>query len=144
MVCPETVVPSKPTERRTTVQTSEIPVVLIVEDNPDNMLTIKALLSGRCRVVEASDGKSGIEKTYQYKPDLVLMDIALPGINGIEVLKELRKDDELGRIPIIAVSASAMKGDRESLMAHGFDGYLSKPIEARLFFEIIDEWIALA
>jgi len=117
------------------------PVVLVVEDNSDNMLTIKALLSGRCEVIEAEDGKMGIEKTYRYHPDLILMDIALPGINGIEVLNELRKDSELNHTPIIAVSASAMKGDQEKLMSYGFDGYISKPIDDKQFFKIIEEWI---
>jgi CheY-like chemotaxis protein len=117
------------------------PIILVVEDNPDNMLTIKALLSEKYKVIEAEDGKTGIEKACQYHPNLILMDIALPGINGIEALKEIRKDDNLRHLPVIAVSASAMKGDRESLMSYGFDGYISKPIDDKQFSKIIDEWI---
>jgi signal transduction histidine kinase/CheY-like chemotaxis protein len=117
------------------------PVILVIEDNPDNMLTIKALLPEKYKVVEAEDGKTGIEKACQYHPNLVLMDIALPGINGIEALKEIRKDDSLKHLPIIAVSASAMKGDKENLMSYGFDGYISKPIDDQQFSKIIEEWI---
>jgi len=69
------------------------------------------------------------------------MDIALPGVNGVEALRELRKDRSVNHIPVIAVSASAMKGDRENFMALGFDGYISKPIDEKLFTQVIDGWI---
>jgi len=139
MVCVENEGKNQLKER--SVRTLGKPVVLVVEDNSDNMLTIKALLAGKCEVIEAEDGKIGIEKTYKFHPDLILMDIALPGINGIEALNELRKDTELNNTPIIAVSASAMKGDREKLMSYGFDGYISKPIDDKEFFKMIEEWI---
>jgi len=128
-------------ERRNPIPASGTPVVLIVEDNPDNMMTIKALLSDRCEVAEAEDGVTGIEMAKKYHPNLILMDIALPGVNGIDALNELRKDDQLKDIPVIAVSANAMKGDREDFLAHGFDDYISKPIDNQYFTQVVNEWI---
>jgi len=133
----ETVVP----KRRHPIPASGIPVVLVVEDNPDNMMTIKALLSDRCEVAEAGDGMIGIEMAKKYHPNLILMDIALPGINGIDTLNELRKDDQLKDIPVIAVSANAMKGDKETFFTHGFDDYISKPIDNQHFMQVINAWI---
>jgi len=120
------------------------PKVLIVEDNFDNRLTIKALLYDRCIVLEAEDGKSGIEMARKHQPQLILMDFALPGMNGIEALQELRKDITTQHIPVIAVSASAMKGDREDFLANGFDGYISKPINSKVFEEMMKKWIETA
>lgn len=121
---------------------SGVPVVLVVEDNPDNMITIKALLDERCRIIEATDGLSGIEMARKHLPHLVLMDIALPGMNGIEALNEIRRDELLKDIPVVAVSASAMKGDREDFIALGFDAYVSKPIDNNLFKKTIDEYLS--
>ena len=120
---------------------SGTPVILIVEDNPDNMLTIKALLNGRCHIIEAEDGLAVVELAVLHQPNLILMDIALPGMNGIEVLAELRKLEILHNIPVIAVSASAMKGDREDFIAYGFDDYISKPIDSVLFEKTIKEYL---
>jgi signal transduction histidine kinase/response regulator RpfG family c-di-GMP phosphodiesterase len=130
-----------PRKQPVPIPASDIPVVLVVEDNPDNMLTIKALLFGKCTVLEAEDGIIGIEMAKKHQPHLILMDIALPGVNGVEALRELRKDRSVSHIPVIAVSASAMKGDRENFMALGFDGYISKPIDEKLFTQVIDGWI---
>jgi CheY-like chemotaxis protein len=88
------------------------PLVLVVEDNPDNMLTIMALLAGSCDIIEADDGLKGVEMARKHRPHLILMDIALPGMNGIDALAEIRLDSFLKEIPIIAVSASAMKSDK--------------------------------
>ncbi|MCK9311277.1 MAG: response regulator, partial [Bacteroidales bacterium] len=128
-------------EHRNPIPVSGTPIVLVVEDNPDNMMTIKALLSDRCEVVESENGMTGIEMAKKYHPNLILMDIALPGVNGIDALDELRKDDQLKDIPVIAISANAMKGDREDFLAHGFDGYISKPIDNQHFMEVINKWI---
>jgi CheY-like chemotaxis protein len=105
------------------------PVVLVVEDNPDHLRAMKALLGDRYQVVEAGDGRAGIEQARRHLPDLVLTDMALPGLDGIHTLRGIREDKALQDIPVIAVSASAMKGDREQILAHGFDGYLSKPLD---------------
>lgn len=117
------------------------PLVLVVEDNPDNMITIKALLDGKCSIIEAEDGRTGVEQARKHQPHLILMDIALPEMNGIEALNEIRKDESLEAVPVIAVSASAMKGDREDFIALGFDGYISKPIDSVVFERTIGEFI---
>jgi signal transduction histidine kinase/DNA-binding response OmpR family regulator len=115
------------------------PVVLIVEDNPDNMLAVKAILGESYKVIEARDGHEGIEAATKHLPDLILMDIGLPGMNGIEAFKEIRKNNALSFIPIIALTASAMAQDQESILAYGFDAYLAKPINEKEFFKTINE-----
>lgn len=117
------------------------PVILVVEDNPDNMLTIKALLADKCTVLEADDGLKAINMAIDRHPDLILMDIALPGMNGIDAMQQIRKDKATENIPIIAVTASVMKGDRESLLKLGFNGYISKPIDHRNFSFVIQTWL---
>ncbi len=112
-------------------------VILIVEDNPDNMVTFKAVLSDTYKLLEAVDGKQGLEMAQQYQPDLILMDIALPVMNGIEALDEIRKDANISTTPVIAVSASAMKGDKEDFIQCGFNQYLSKPIDPEMLLKAI-------
>jgi CheY-like chemotaxis protein/anti-sigma regulatory factor (Ser/Thr protein kinase) len=115
------------------------PVVLVVEDNPDNLRTAKALLSDRYQVIGACDGKEGIRQARAHLPDIILMDIAMPRMDGLEALAVIRADEKLRHIPVIAATASAMKGDRETILAHGFDGYVSKPIDAELLKKILRE-----
>lgn len=115
------------------------PVILVVEDNPDNMKTVRALLTETCTVVEAVDGRTGIEQARSHLPDLILMDISLPVTDGFAALEEIRADKDLCPIPVIALTARAMVGDREEILARGFDGYLSKPIDAELFHQTIQE-----
>jgi CheY-like chemotaxis protein len=117
------------------------PLILVVEDNPDNLLTMKALIPGNIKILEAGDGITGVELAKSSLPDLILMDIALPGMNGIQALMELRKERTTRMIPVIAVSASAMKGDREHFLKFGFNDYISKPIDSGLFPEIIEKWV---
>ncbi|SHE34412.1 response regulator [Alkalibacter saccharofermentans] len=114
-------------------------VVLVVEDNPDNMTTVKALLEDHHTVLEAVNAHEGIEMAKQYLPNLVLMDIALPDINGIEAFKKIRKMPQLQHIPVIALTASVMKHDRETILSHGFDAFIAKPIIANEFFIVINE-----
>lgn len=135
---------SKPkTEKQDPRPQNGPPVILVVEDNPDNMLTIKALIDGYGQVLEAMDGISGIELALLHQPNLILMDIALPGMNGIETLQEMRKNDILREVKIVAVSASAMKGDREHFISCGFNDYISKPIDHQLFYQMITETIGI-
>lgn len=115
------------------------PRILIVEDNPDNMTSIRALLSEKYSVIEASNGKEGIEAARKNQPDLILMDIALPILDGIEAFKKIRKEIQLQHIPVIALTASAMIHDRETILAHGFDAYIAKPIEENIFFKTIND-----
>lgn len=126
-------------QKSTNPEISGKPVVLVVEDNPDNMITVKALLAERFTVLEASDGIEGIRMAKSYIPHLILMDIALPGVNGIEALKAIRSNLETEQIPIVALTASAMEHQREAILAEGFDGYITKPILADHFYQILDE-----
>jgi signal transduction histidine kinase/CheY-like chemotaxis protein/HAMP domain-containing protein len=119
--------------------TRDRPVVLVVEDNPDNMLTVKAVLQKNYHVIEAIDGKQGIEQAVTHKPDLILMDISLPVMDGTLALKGIREQEILRDVPVVALTASAMKGNREDILALGFDGYISKPIEPQAFLDTIRE-----
>jgi len=115
------------------------PVVLVVEDNPDNMTTVKALLSDKYTVYEAVNGKESIEMAVKYSPNLILMDIALPGMDGIEAFKAIRRDTHLQHIAVIALTASAMTSDRETILSFGFDAYIAKPIDEQLFYNTIKQ-----
>lgn len=117
------------------------PVVLIVEDNPDNMVTAKAVLSNEFIVLEATDGYSGVEMAKKYLPHLILMDIALPDIDGIAAFKLIRQDIRTQGIPVVALTASAMLSDRESILAHGFDAFIAKPIDEKLFLKTVNEML---
>jgi CheY-like chemotaxis protein len=110
----------------------------IVEDNPDNRMLLEALLSDRYEIDEYEDGIVGLEGMQASPPDLVLLDISLPSMTGIEVLERMRADPKLARLPVIALTAHAMPDDREKFLAQGFDAYVSKPIvdEELLFAEI--------
>ncbi|MHB1152336.1 MAG: hybrid sensor histidine kinase/response regulator, partial [Eubacteriales bacterium] len=116
----------------------EKPVVLIAEDNPDNMVTIKALFADKYTLLEATNGKEVIRMAQENIPDLILMDIALPEIDGITAFKMIREQPKLTHIPIIAVTASSMVHDRETILSHGFDAYISKPIEEKEFDKVIN------
>ena len=113
--------------------------ILIVEDNQMNMIIFKdILISNGYHVLEAMDEKSGIELTKKEKPDLVLMDIRMKEKDsGVYALKEIRKESELQKTPIIALTAQAMSGDREYYLGLGFNDYCSKPIEINNFIELI-------
>jgi signal transduction histidine kinase/CheY-like chemotaxis protein/CHASE3 domain sensor protein len=115
------------------------PLVLIIEDNLDNRITTRALLDGKFQCIEAIDGEEGVKLAKINKPDLVLMDIQLPGITGIEAFSIIRKDAALQHIPIIALTASAMISDRETILAHGFNAYITKPIDETVFLKVINE-----
>jgi signal transduction histidine kinase/CheY-like chemotaxis protein len=115
------------------------PTVLIVEDNPDDLLTVKALLKDRYTVIEATDGHSGIEHVKARTPDLILMDLSMPVMDGFTMLDAIRREEHLKRIPVIAVTARAMKGDREEILSYGFNAYLSKPVDGSLLEQTINE-----
>jgi CheY-like chemotaxis protein len=115
------------------------PVVLIVEDNADNLCTARALLEERYQVIEAQDGRAGVDQARTHRPDVILMDISLPVMDGLEALAAIRADESLRHIPVIATTACAMKGDRETILSHGFDGYISKPLDAALLKKLLSE-----
>lgn len=115
------------------------PIVLVVEDNPDNMTTVRALLEEKYRVLEAINAHEGLELTNEHLPNLILMDIALPDINGIEAFLKIRKTPKSQHIPVIALTASVMKEDREAVLSYGFDAFIGKPIIESEFYKIINE-----
>jgi two-component system cell cycle response regulator DivK len=103
--------------------------VLYIEDNADNWLLVQRVLERRgCNILWAVDGLTGLEAARSQKPDLILLDINLPDIDGYEVARRLRSDDSLRTIPIIALTANALKGDADKALAAGCDIYLPKPI----------------
>lgn len=116
---------------------SELPLVLVVEDNADNLLTIKALMAGRYRIAEAESGHQCMDLARRLRPDYILMDSTMPGLSGTQTLALLRQDETLRGIPVIAVTARAMKGDKEGFLSEGFDGYVSKPIDRELLFKAL-------
>lgn len=118
-----------PVQKRVRKVTANPPVLLVVEDNQDNLYTMRALLKDSYTIIEAMDGRQGVTLAKKNIPDIILMDIALPVLDGIGALTEIKQMKELRHIPVVAVTASVMKGDREEILAHGFDDYIPKPID---------------
>jgi two-component system cell cycle response regulator DivK len=102
--------------------------LVIIEDNEDNRLLVRAILEDLYEVIEYETGPVALASLALDPPDLVLLDISLPDMDGPEVLRHMRLDVALCQVPIIALTAHAMAGDREAFLAMGFDGYVSKPI----------------
>ena len=102
--------------------------IAVVEDNPDNRLLVRAILEDRYDLCEYESGKEALEKAPRDLPDLMLLDISLPEMDGTEVLRQLRSEGPLSKTPIVALTAHAMVGDRERFLAAGFDDYIPKPI----------------
>jgi two-component system cell cycle response regulator DivK len=101
----------------------------VVEDNEKNMKLFRDVLRAKgYRTLEATSGARAVELAIEHRPDLVLMDIQLPDIDGVEALGRLRADESTAAIPVLALTAQAMEGDRARFLAAGFDGYLSKPV----------------
>ena len=112
--------------------------ILVVEDNPLNMRLIEMTLRRRgYMLLMASDGQEAIKMALIERPDLIIMDIQLPGINGLDVTRKLRKTPPVSDTPIIGVTAYAMKGDREKIIEAGCDAYLSKPVDTRQLPELV-------
>jgi CheY-like chemotaxis protein len=106
--------------------------ILVVEDNKDNMTLITDVLSSlEYEVISAKDGEEGLQVAKAEKPDLILMDLSLPRMDGWTATRQLKADTELAHIPVIALTAHAMIGDRERALAAGCDDYISKPINIR-------------
>ena len=112
--------------------------ILIVEDNEKNRTLVKDVLEYHgYEVIEAANGKEGIKIAKENKPDLILMDIQMPVMDGIAALNILRKDPEMKGVKIIALTSLAMKGDKEKVMEEGFDDYIAKPIDIRRLPELV-------
>ena len=102
--------------------------IAVVEDNPDNRLLVEAILEDEYEISEYETGVEAVEGLPDNVPDLVLLDISLPGMDGTEVLEWIRSQDEFVDLPVIALTAHAMSGDREKYLDMGFNDYLTKPI----------------
>jgi len=112
--------------------------IAVVEDNPDNRLLVQAILEDLYDVVEYETGPEALEGMENDPPDLVLLDISLPGMDGAEVLRRLRESPRLKTLPVVALTAHAMAGDREKYLKAGFDDYVTKPIlDEGILLEVI-------
>jgi two-component system, cell cycle response regulator DivK len=116
--------------------------VMIVEDNDLNMKLFNDLLEANgYRTIKTRNGLEALDLAREHRPDLILMDIQLPEVSGLEVTKWLKEDDELHPIPVIAVTAFAMKGDEERIRQGGCEAYISKPISVSQFVETVKSYI---
>ncbi|MDO8605716.1 MAG: response regulator [Phaeospirillum sp.] len=110
--------------------------ILIIEDNPSNMVLFDFLLRGTGHdVLQAIDAEAGLVLARRERPDLILMDIQLPGMDGLTATRILKQDPATQDIKVLALTALAMKGDAEQILAHGCDGYIAKPIHHRSFLD---------
>ncbi len=117
--------------------------IAVVEDNPDNRLLVQALLEDLYELSEYETGTDVVAGLKDDVPDLVLLDISLPEMDGPEVLKWIREQDELKDLPVIALTAHAMAGDRDRYLEMGFDDYLTKPIiDDAILLETIERWLS--
>jgi len=117
--------------------------ILVVEDNPLNLKLVRDVLTvSGYEVVAAPSGEEGVSLAQTCEPDLVLMDIQLPGIDGYEALRLLRQNPQLDGVPVVAVTAFAMREDRERAAREGFDGYLGKPISVRALASQVGEFLS--
>jgi two-component system, cell cycle response regulator DivK len=118
-------------------------LILIVEDNEKNRKLVRDVLQWKgYRTIEAETAEIGLALAREASPVLILMDIQLPGMNGIDALAALRADAATRSIPVVAVTASAMMQDRQRILGAGFDAYQSKPIEVRGFLELVSTLVA--
>ncbi len=116
--------------------------VLLVEDNEDNLVVYRTILEHvGYRVVEARDGEEGVLRARQERPDLILMDISIPKIDGWEATQRLKSDSETDSIPIIALTAHALEEDRQKALQAGCDGYLAKPVEPRRVVQEVERFV---
>ena len=116
--------------------------ILVIEDNELNMKLVRGLLTmGNYTMLEATDAETGIQMAHEHHPDLILMDIQLPGMDGLEATKIISNDGDLKDIPIVALTSYAMQGDEEKAKLEGCAGYITKPIDTRSFLNIISEFL---
>lgn len=117
--------------------------VLVVEDNDMNMQLVEYLLEeGGYRIVKATSGEEALSITRNGEPlDLILMDIHLPGMDGLSVVREMKGDSRTQTVPILALTAHAMRGDKDRFLEAGCDGYISKPIDVKTFLSSIEQYL---
>ena len=116
--------------------------ILIVEDNNENLELIRFVLEafGHAPLV-ATSGREGVDTALRERPELILMDLQMPGMDGFEALQQIRREPSLAATPIVAVTALAMVGDRERALRAGFDGYITKPNDPATFAPALDEFL---
>src|SRR2546423_2090856 len=116
--------------------------VAVVDDNSDNRLIIRTILEDQYQIEEFSTGTDAIAAFRKDRPDVVILDISLPEMDGTEILRRIRNDSKLHDLPVIALTAHAMVGDREKYLAAGFDDYVAKPIlDMNVLFSTIQRWV---
>ena len=116
--------------------------ILVIEDNPTNLELMTYLLNAFGHTtLTAGDGLAGVEAALREVPDLILCDLALPRLDGFGVVRRLRAEPSLRGVPVVAVTASAMVGDRDKVIATGFDGYISKPITPETFVAEVESYL---
>ena len=116
--------------------------IAVVEDNPDNRLLVQVILESLYKVVEYENGFTALAGLPKEKPDVVLLDISLPEMDGAEVLRRMRADPQLRMLPVIALTAHAMSGDREKTAQAGMDDFLSKPLRVDELRATVARWMA--
>ena len=115
--------------------------IAVVDDNSDNRLIIRTILEDQYEILEYSSGMEAIEGFRKNKPDVIILDISLPEMDGTEILRRIRDDPQLYDLPVIALTAHAMVGDREKYLAAGFNDYVAKPIlDMSVLFSTIQRW----
>lgn len=121
---------------------AKAPTILVVEDNPVNLeLFADVLAVGGYECIRAVKGEDALELAKTVEPDLVLLDIQLPGMDGLAVVRHLRNDEATRGLKVVALTAYALKGDREAFLEQGFDGYIAKPITVKEFLEAVGGYL---
>lgn len=116
--------------------------VAVVDDNSDNRLIIRTILEDHYLITEFSSGQEALKGLAADRPDIVILDISLPEMDGPEILRRLRSDTNLSDLPVVALTAHAMVGDREKYLAAGFNDYIAKPIlDIAVLFSVIEKWV---
>jgi CheY-like chemotaxis protein len=119
--------------------------IAVVDDNSDNRLIIRTILEDQYAIEEFSSGLEAIEAFKKNRPDVVILDISLPEMDGTEILRRIRADSKLRDLPVVALTAHAMVGDREKYLAVGFNDYVAKPIlDMNVLFNVIRRWLPRA
>ena len=119
-----------------------MPRILYIEDDPNNRLLVRRILVAEGITVEEADNAlDGINKALRNPPDLILMDISMPGMDGLQATMEIRNTPEIAHIPVIALTANVMEGDREMTLNAGCNGYIGKPIDVDTFVDEVNEYL---
>ena len=115
--------------------------VVVIEDNPDNRELLRAILGHLHHITDYSTGQEALEGIRKDRPDVILLDISLPGMDGLEILEKIRAQADLREIPVIALTAHVVSGDREKYLAAGFNDYIAKPIlDEKVLYDAIERW----